>query len=349
MRKIFFIFILTFAAFSAMAGGDRHHKNDTLHIYRKIDTTFIQDFHDMLNVRAIAVRRYNQFSVTDNISQNKLQYEINNNLNMGLGFSFKSIGLEFQYNPPGINKDDYLYGKSTQYSLSTGGNARKFIYDAYFRYSKGFHTTSAYKIPNDSTGRSEFIYRPDIVNYNAGFNVLYVFNNKRFSSSAPYSFTQRQIKSAGSLLLGTYALLYSITADSVIFPDSLKRFFQPDVQFKNAASITWGISCGYTYTLVFGRYWYVNIATVPDISVQEFYSINAYDQTSHSKVALGLALQSRFSIGWNKKLNFFGICYNANNYWINNDTKSGLNYKFSAVRIYYGHRFDLRKVLKKRL
>ena len=251
MKKSSFILLIILLPISGWADG-RHHKSDTLHIYNKIDTTFIQDFHDMLNVRAIAVRRYNKFNITDNISTTKLEYSINDNLNMGLGLSFKSIGLEFQYNPPGINNDDAKYGKSTQYALSTGGNTRKFIYDAYFRYGQGFHTTSAYKIPSDTIGdpaKYAYIYRPDIINYNAGFNLLYVFNNKRFSSSAPYSFTQRQIKSAGSLLLGTYALLYSITADSVIFPDSLKRFFQPEVQFKNASSITWGIACGYTYNL----------------------------------------------------------------------------------------------------
>ena len=342
--------LLIIPSLSVWADGRHHKKNDTLYIYQKIDTTFIEDLHDMLNVRAIAVKRYNKFSITDNISSSKLEYEINDDLNMGLGFSFKSIGLEFQYTPPGINNNNAKYGKSAQYALSTGGNSRRFIYDAYYKFSQGFHTTSAYKIPSTNVGASpEYadIYRPDIRNYNAGFNVLYIFNNKRFSSSAPYSFTQRQIKSAGSLLLGTYALLYGITADSAIFPDSLKRFFQPAVQFKNASSITWGISCGYTYTLVYRKYWYVNIFTVPGISVQEFYSVNAYNQTSSSKVALGLTLQSRFSIGFNKKLNFLGICYNANNYLINNDAKSSLSYKFSSIRIYYGHRFDLRKVLKK--
>ncbi|MGZ4118627.1 MAG: DUF4421 family protein [Bacteroidia bacterium] len=346
MKKTALILLFIFSYFCGKADG-RHHRNDTLYIYHKIDTTYIQDFHDMLNVKAVAVKRFNKFSITDNISQNKLEYEINNSLNMGLDFSFKSIGFGIEYNPPGINKDDNIYGKTTQFALSTGGNTRRFIYDAYYRYNEGFHTSSAYKIPNDSAGRSAYIYRHDIVNYNAGFNLLYIFNNKRFSSSAPYSFTQRQIKSAGSLLVGTYALLYGITADSVIFPDSLKKYFKPEVQFKNASSYTWGVSCGYTYTFIFGKYWYVNIATVPGISVQEFYSVNAYDQSSHSKVALGLALQSRFSIGFNKQLNFLGICYSSNNYWINNDAKSALNYQFSSIRIYYGHRFDLRKVLKK--
>ncbi|MEK6882687.1 MAG: DUF4421 family protein, partial [Nanoarchaeota archaeon] len=49
-------------------------------------------------------------------------------------------------------------------------------------------------------------------------------NNKRFSSSAPYNLTQKQKKSAGSLLLGTFGSLYAIDADSLIFPDSLMLY-----------------------------------------------------------------------------------------------------------------------------
>lgn len=326
-----------------MFADGRHGKDDSLHMYQKIDTTYIKDYHDIFTLRTIAVIRFNNFTLTDNVSGAKMQYVLNDNLNMGLGLSFKGIGIEYQAK---------IYGKSYQYALATGGNSRRFIYDVYFRYTKGFRTHDKYVLSLDSLGKPalyDYIYRPDITNYNAGFNFLYVFNNKKFSSAAPYSFTQRQVKSAGSLLLGTYALLYGLTCDTVLFQDSLKNKFQPELQFNNASSYTWGISCGYSYTIVIGKYWYVNIATVPGISFQSFYSTNAYNSTSYQKGSIGATLQSRFSFGFNKKLNYLGVCYAANNYFINNDSKSSLNYKFSSFRIYYGHRFDIRKFLKKHL
>lgn len=341
MKVYLFISFIFLSISSLASGGNR--KGDTTHIFNKIDTTYIEDYHDMFTLRTIAVTRYNNFTLTDNVSGAKMEYGINDNLNMGLGLSIKSIGIEYQQK---------IYGNSFQFALATGGNTRRFIYDVYFRYTKGFRTKNRFVIGNDSlTGKPvwEYIYRPDIANYNAGFNFLYVFNNKQFSSAAPYSFTQRQKKSAGSLLLGTYALLYGLTADTVLFQDSLRKSFQPELQFNNASSYTWGISCGYTYTLVIGKYWYVNIATVPGISFQGFYSTNAYDQSAYQNGSVGLTLQSRFSIGFNKKFNYLGLCYAANNYLINNDSRSSLNYKFSSIRIYYGHRFDIRNFLKKRL
>ena len=320
----------------------RHRKGDTTHIFNKIDTAYIEDYHDMFTLRTIAVVRYNNFTLKDNISGAQMQYGINDNLSMGLGLSFKSIGIEYQQK---------IYGNSYQYALATGGNSRRFIYDIYGRYTKGFRSHDRYLTGDTLLGKPvwDYIYRPDVTNYNAGFNFLYVSNNKQFSSSAPYSFTQRQKKSAGSLLIGTYALVYGLTADTVMFPDSLRKSFQPELQFKNASSYTWGISCGYTYTLTIGKHWYLNISTVPGLSFQGFYSTNAYDYTPYQKVSVGLTLQSKFSFGFNKKLNYLGLCYAANNYFINNDSKSSLNYKFSSIRIYYGHRFDIRKFLKKRL
>ncbi|MGQ0827381.1 MAG: DUF4421 domain-containing protein [Bacteroidota bacterium] len=347
MYKIPFLVLPIFI--SSFVCAANYKGKDTTNIYQKIDTTFIETYRDWLNAKLIAVVRSNKFSIKDNISQSTLEYGINTNVNMGLGVSFKGVGVEFQYNPPGLNNDDNKYGKSKQIAFAASANSRRFIYDFFYRYNQGYHTTTAYKIPNDTTGTLEHIYRPDIENTIIGLNIVYIFNNKRFSSSAPYNLTQRQKKSAGSFLLGTFGSLYTINADSVIFPDSLRKNFKEEVQFKDAGSITYGFSCGYTYTFVFFRHWFINLYTLPGLSIQQYYSTNAYNEQSSSNVAIGLALQSRFSIGFNRRNYFIGISYIGNNFIVDNDKKSSLNFKFGTFKFYYGHRFDLRKSLKKRL
>src|ERR1043165_3633996 len=247
MKRLLLLFLLFPLAAWA---GDRHKGRDTLHIYKKIDTTYIEDYKDMFTAKLIGVVRTNKFSIKDNITQNSLEYSINTNANFGLGFSLKGIGFEFQWNPPGLNNDDHVYGKSTQISFATSANGRKFIYDLYYKYNQGYHTTAQYKVPVDTGFVMSHLYRADIKNTDFGGELVYVFNNKRFSSSAPYNLSQKQKKSAGSFLLGTFGSLYAIDADSVIFPDSAKPLFTPDIMFRNAGSITWGLSAGYTYTLL---------------------------------------------------------------------------------------------------
>jgi hypothetical protein len=346
MKNGFLLCLLVFSL-SITFAQKRYKGKDSVYLFNKVDTTYIESFRDLLTVKLIGVVRTNKFSVVDDITQSTLEYSINTNANLGLGLSFKGIGVDFQYNPPGLNNDDSKYGKSTQYSLATSANGRRFIYDVYYRYNQGFHTTAAYKIPGDTSGAYKYFYRPDIKNTNVGGELIHVFNNKRFSSAAPYSLSQHQKKSAGSLLLGTYFSFYRINADSVIFPDSLRNNFKSEVQFKDAGSFMWGIACGYTYTFIFGKNWFVNIYTLPGLSIQQYYSTNAYNQQTKTKVAVGASLQSRFSIGYNRKNYFIGISLMGNNYAVDNDKKSSLNYKFGGVRFYYGHRFDIRKVLKK--
>ncbi|MFL5762615.1 MAG: DUF4421 family protein [Bacteroidia bacterium] len=342
---LLFFFLLPVALYA----NDRHRGSDSLHIYKHIDTTFIEDYRDLFTAKLITVVRTNKFSVKDNASQNSLEYGINTNANFGLGLSLKGIGFEFQWNPPGLNNDDYVYGKSAQLSFATNANGRKFIYDVYYKYNQGYHTTGTYKVPVDTGFVYKHIYRADIKNTDIGGELVYVFNNKRFSSSAPYNLSQKQKKSAGSLLLGTFGSYYSIEADSSIFPDSVKSLFREEIQFKSAGSITWGVSCGYTYTLLFGRKknWFANVYTLPGLAVQQYYSVSPNGQETHAKTSVGGSLEGRASLGYNRRNYFIGISWTAMTYFVDGNKLAGMSYKNGCFRFYYGHRFDVRRFLKR--
>ncbi|MFY9307720.1 MAG: DUF4421 family protein [Bacteroidia bacterium] len=315
-------------------------------IYNNVDTTFIQSFRKFLTTKVVLTSRYNGFSLTDTAGR-KLGYKINPKTNFGFGIGYKGIGFEIQFSPKafGNNRDDNVYGTSQQFSISSSGNGRRFIYDAYLRTSQGFYNTQAYKIPGDTTGKTQFLKRSDMVNFNLGAEVVYIFNNKRFSSSAPYNFTQRQKRGAGTALLGTMLSVYTISADSVIFPDSMKNKFSSEVQFKNAGCLIYGFSFGYTYTFVFGKrkYWFANIYTLPGLAVQQYYATNAYSEATKSRVTLGIPFQYRFAIGYNRTRYFFGLAVLGNNYDINTEKGANFSYKNGTVRLYYGYRFALKK------
>jgi hypothetical protein len=349
IRRIIILFFLISCSLSVWAENERHRKDST-NIYQKVDTNYITSFKDMLNVKLFAVVRTNKFIISDKDSFSSIEYTINTKLNMGVSFTFKGIGVDVEYSPPGINKDDDRYGKSSQFAISTSANGRRFIHDIYFRQYQGFRTSAMYKVP---PGDSTFDYsrRGDIKNYNSGFSLTYVFNNKRFSSAAPYSLSQKQRKSAGSLLLGTYGFIYGITSDSIIYPDSIHLKFRKELQFSSAASYAFGLSCGYTYTVVFGkkRGWFVNLTTLPGVSYQQFYSVNAFDKSTYSNTAMAFSLQTRFSMGYNRRNYFIGIYWIVNNFILGDDKHASINYKYGTFKFYYGHRFDLRKLLKKKM
>jgi hypothetical protein len=345
-RYLSFLFI--FLSLSVFAGKS-HRGKDSTNIYDKVDTNYIVNFRDLLNAKLFAVVRTNKFNIQDKSSLANVEYTINTKLNMGISISFKGIGFDIEWSPPGLNNDDLKYGKSSQFAVSTSANSRRFMYDIYYRQYQGFRTTAAFSNGRDST--YDYSRRSDIRNYHAGFALTYVSNHKKFSSGAAYSSTKKQKKSAGSLLLGTYAFIYSLTADSIIFPDTIYKKFRKELQFNSATSLTYGLACGYTYTIVFGRKknWFVNITTLPGISIQEIYTINAFDKKPYRNSSLAFSLQSRFAIGYNRKNYFIGIYWLNNNYILGDDNQASIQYKYGTFKFYYGHRFDLRKVLKRKL
>jgi hypothetical protein len=327
MRNIY-LFIL-FISFSKIIIASQPTEDKSSNSNSAIDTNFIDSHRSLLNTKFLLSQRYNKFSIKDDITGQALEYSVNSNENMGFGANYKGIGFEFQFAPRFLNnnKNDSIYGKSSQFSISFGGNGRRFIYDVYYRENQGFHTTQGFKIPNDTSNRVVYFYRPDIKNVIFGSECVYVLNNTRFSSSAPYNYTQRQKKGAGSALVGAFFSIYSISADSVIFPDSLKDKFKPEVQIKKAGSSSFGISYGYTYTFVFGKhkYWYANIYTLPGLSLQQYYSTNGEDISTKSKLGLALAFQYRLALGYNRTRYFYGFSAMGNN------------------RFHFGYRFGLKR------
>jgi hypothetical protein len=346
LKKIISTLLILFSLFAF--AGENNHVKDSTNIYEKIDTNYVINFRDMLNAKLFAVVRTNEFTIQDKATFSSIRYTINTRLNMGLSLSFKGIGFDIEWSPPGLNNDDLQFGKSSQFAVSTSANGRCFMYDIYYRQYKGFRTTSMYLTDDDST--YDYSRRSDIRNYHTGFVVTYVFNHKKFSSGAAYSLSKKQRKSSGSLLLGTYAFAYSLQADSIIYPDTVYKKFRRELQFNSATSLTYGISCGYTYTFVFGKKknWFVNLTTLPGISLQESYSINAFDKTNYKSSSYAFSLQSRFSVGYNRKNYFIGIYWINNNFILGDDKQASIQYKYGTFKFYYGHRFDLRKVLKKK-
>lgn len=347
-RVLFFLSIcFVFSASSLLALTSKKDTIDSKNIYQKVDTTYIENFRKFLITKTYISSRYNDFSVVVDSTKQKLEYSINSNTNLGLGISYKGVGVDIQFTPKNWNnnKDESIFGKSNQFALSTSSNGRRFIYDVYLRINTGFYNTNGYSVIGDTTNKLIYINQPNMLNFSLGSELVYIFNNKRFSSAAPYNFTQRQKKSAGSKLLGGFFSLYTVDVDSLIIPDTLKEAFSSEILFKNAGTFSAGISFGYTYTLIFGKrkMAYANIYFLPALAVQQYYATNNLDEVNRSKVALGLPLQYRFSIGVNRKRFFLGFAAMGVSHTLNTDQGASFNYRFGNVRFFYGYRFGLKK------
>jgi hypothetical protein len=103
--------------------------------------------------------------------------------------------------------------------------------------------------------------RDDVRSFAMGFTGNYIFNNKKFSYPAAFTFNERQKKSAGSFTVGGGWLLFNLKSDTGLVPGALFPDSNSTFNFdKITLSCIYGMG-GYAYTFVI-RNWYFNLPLV---------------------------------------------------------------------------------------
>ena len=113
-------------------------------------------------------------------------YESNRPLEIGLGFSYGNIGLEFSKQTSLLYDSDYIKTETQEFRLNY--YTKKAVFEFQMKDYKGFHSDS-----NKDT---------DLEMQCAGLFGQYIWNNEEYSWAATYGLYERQVRSAGSLLLG---------------------------------------------------------------------------------------------------------------------------------------------------
>ncbi|MCS6992064.1 MAG: DUF4421 domain-containing protein [Chitinophagales bacterium] len=146
----------------------------------------------------------------------------------------------------------------------------------------------------DSSLRSRLIY----------LSYLHYFNYTRYSSPAPLTGTQRQLRSAGSPSFGAFLLLHALSSAVPVFPDT----FLPMPEWLATATRTTifsgGIMGGYGFTFVLPKSLFVNAAAALGVSPAVTHWADAL-YNLNSQQTLGWLVQAQAAAGYH------GPCYYA--------------------------------------
>lgn len=222
--------------------------------------------------------------------------------------------------------------------------AKRFFYDISLQLYSGFYlnNTHAYKEFQDV---EHYYKRPDLDAISGNFNIYYVFNNKKFSFRAPFSFTQSQIKSAGSVVIGTYLSNFAFTAESSVIDSRLNSSFKDFPSMKSGNSFSTGLSLGYAYTYVLKKKFYVSTALIPGLGTNKI-NLERMDSTVFTgKNDVSVKLKFTFGIGYNTDKWFLGWMLLTDNYYSSSSsTPIGISYQVSKLRFFVGRRFNAKKM-----
>ncbi len=311
------------------------------------DTAYIQTYVDQLIIRGLGIKKSNRLNLQNGKSEKVLSYRPNENLNLGFGFNYKFVGLNLAFDLPFINNDDNKYGHTSIFDLQLTVFAPTFGLNTYYQTYKGFYIDDPQKGNPNWTEKMAYPQRPDLRTVNAGAEFYYIFNHKRFSQRATFVQNERQKRSAGSWLAGSYLNLFSAKADSSFLPKHLHHTIERNQDAQNVTLWHGGISGGYIHTFVIKKYFYITLSAELGIGLQDRRYLGRKGLLTE-EWGLGNKFKSRLGFGYNGQKYFAGISSIMDNVRLTTEKNTSLESSLMQFKFFMGRRldFDHRKVAK---
>lgn len=211
----------------------------------------------------------------------------NTPMSLGFGISIKNTIIDLSYGQGLSFLKDGDKGKTKALDFQVHNYGRKFIIDLFIQKYHGFYST-------DDVGKNLQLH-PDLKIQQYGAFGQYVFNNKKFSYKAAFVQNERQLKSAGSFLLGGGVYFSKIGSDSSFVhqsKNSLRNF-----QF--------GVSGGYAYTWAISQRWF----TSGSVTIGANVGTERINDFGKQKIEVYPTFFPRIALGYNKERWSLGLSY----------------------------------------
>ena len=315
----------------------------------EVDTNYIQTFPDHITGRFYLSQKYTNFEVIDDSNAVSILYEPNTTLNLGVGVTINSFTLNLAYGFDFLNPD-IGQGKTRYLDLQSHIYTRKLVIDFFGQFYKGLYLDNTADLAPDY--EDPFYLRPDIYEQVLGGSVQYVFNHKKYSYRSGLVQNERQLKSAGSFLLGVDAYYGLMLGDSALIPS-----FARDLGFgekKDMDRYTFfraGPNLGYAHTFVVAKKFFAMLSLSVSLGVGS-YSVRAPGEGIEIVQGFSAAALGRFALGYNDEKWYLGLSAVTNSI-DSNSSPSQVYATFGVgnIRLNYARRFipgpKIKKVLDK--
>jgi hypothetical protein len=344
-QRIGLLLFLLFITGSTSSG--QFFEEDTVTVY---DTTYIKAYRDELTTRFFISRKQNGYNLSPVLLKPWIRYRSNDNLLLGLGYTYSFLTINLSVKMPFINRDDETFGKTNYIDLQAHSIFRTYIVDFYLQWTKGYYLSNPENIYRPPLHQGEYPVRGDMRTTILGLNVQYLFNSSRYSYKAAFLQNQFQRRSAGSPIAGIEGYWMLGMTDSVMVDNSIPPSgFLGDQPFNQVDIANVGINGGYAYTFVWKEKLYLSLSEVIGLS-------GGYNQVHHSNsstthyrgLTAGFTSSTRISLGFNSHDYYVGL--SLIHFTMSNLTGGGYGDRFTFstgnLRINFVKRFRLKKPIK---
>lgn len=290
----------------------------SLNVYSQVDSTYISSFNQDFSARSYIATKISGLDKMTKQEYIGLIYRINAPAGIGIGASWKNYSFAFSRRIWFLR--DPEKGKTNSLELQYYGYRRKFAYSLSLQQHTGFYN----EIMNSDGAYTTY---PKMKLHMYGGTFQWVFNNKKFSYKAAFNQNERQLKSAGSFLLG--AAVYYTKLNT----DTLKLFYNMESLHEN---IQFGITGGYAYSWVLGKSWFVTGSL--DLGVNLGH--NNPKQIFNEKMKIYPTLNSRIAAGYNLDSWSFDLSSYYNRVYLFIDGKDNLSVNEFNIQLTFIKRFN---------
>jgi Domain of unknown function (DUF4421) len=305
LKHLLILLLFTHTAYSKNAWFGAS-KNDT--------SKFYIDHSEHLLIKPVFYIKSNTLDITKRSTAQTLKLGPNGSSSLGVNVNYKWLGIGAGFGLKASDASIQKKGETKRTDFQLSVYTKKIVIDAFAQRYLGYHL----KKPNALTSKWNEPFLPQLKSMEAitiGVGGYYVFNYKKFSFKAAYVRNAVQKKSAGSFLLGSFFTVNSAEVDqridSSFIPDYLPNTVKKAFPLKSFSAISYGISFGYTYTFVFFKNFFVNVALIPGAGGKQLKTADKDGTTSEEK-GLVVKTLARAAIGYEGQKMLFGITSYSN-------------------------------------
>ncbi len=205
--------------------------------YAQRDSMYIKSYSKVFSAKEFVYSNQMELTIHSNQNNEHTTYSPNNTNGIGIGLIYDNYQVSLNSGSNLVNLTNS--GKKSRFTdLQIHRFGKRYAIDLFMQQYQGFY------FDNPTAGQPK-INVPDLDVYQVGLVGQYIWNSRKFSYRAAFYQNEKQIKSAGSLLLGMGFYYFHIESDSSLVIENQK----------NIPSYQWGINAGYAYNLVLGHHW----------------------------------------------------------------------------------------------
>ena len=292
-----------------------------LRVTAQIDTTYIRRYRFTTLIRPYADLASFSFFVSPREQSEKdkrtSKYEPNTRVALGLGLSLDKISIAAAVRLPRSGKREEIYGRTRYTDLRLRLMRDRLVFEGIYNKFTGFADLNSQAYSDDVTDDKPYLLRGDLSFKMWRAKVIYIFSWKRFSYRAAFNFNERQLKSAGSLLMVADFHYNKAESDSSFIPFQNEAAFSEFGNLRTLKLTGAGIGAGGTYTLVKSKF-FINgtLLAGPDLQWSRLSNENSSDEKRNRKIAPFIDLRLAVGLNGDQYLLALTAVNNYNFVWV---------------------------------